>query len=171
MDWIAKKRSIVPDSDSLDQGPVAAMETQGPTVHLDQYVDPNPTNPSQETVSQTAPPDIHDVPQENVHHCVDVVNAVQHEPVDVDVDTHSELSESESSSDTESENLPALPIFPVKPENHCFNIACLKPEIEVPDGLKKCTRCKFATYCSRECQAQHWKMHKAGCGKISSGEL
>ena len=171
-DWIARKRRI--SSDGLDQGTAVAMEGQGPTVHLDQPTpaDPNPPQP-QETVSQTSPSVIHDVPQDNVHHFVEVVNAVQHGPVDVAVDVHHELSESESSSDTDSEILPVdLPVLPVKPEEHyCFNITCFKSEIEVPGGLKKCTRCKFATYCSRECQAQHWKMHKAGCGKISSGEL
>ena len=28
---------------------------------------------------------------------------------------------------------------------------------------KVCTRCKETRYCSRECQAAHWKAHKVGC--------
>lgn len=28
---------------------------------------------------------------------------------------------------------------------------------------KKCSKCRQAWYCSRECQTQHWKVHKACC--------
>ena len=49
--------------------------------------------------------------------------------------------------------------------NHCFNLKCSKPETEVPGGLKRCTRCKIAVYCSRDCQAKHWKDHRSTCGK------
>ncbi len=41
-------------------------------------------------------------------------------------------------------------------ENICFNTACLVPESQVPGGLKKCTRCNFAKYYGRNCQAEHW---------------
>ena len=27
----------------------------------------------------------------------------------------------------------------------------------------KCTRCKLATYCNRDCQSAHWKAHKPAC--------
>mmetsp|Transcript_13154 Transcript_13154/g.40502 ORF Transcript_13154/g.40502 Transcript_13154/m.40502 type:complete len:161 (+) Transcript_13154:314-796(+) len=28
---------------------------------------------------------------------------------------------------------------------------------------RKCARCKVANYCSRDCQARHWDVHKATC--------
>lgn len=31
--------------------------------------------------------------------------------------------------------------------------------------LKKCAGCHLVSYCSRECQKEHWKGHKAECGK------
>ncbi len=33
----------------------------------------------------------------------------------------------------------------------------------IPGGLKKCTRCSVARYCSRECQAKTWSIHKTAC--------
>ena len=49
------------------------------------------------------------------------------------------------------------------PVNRCFNFECMIPEPHVPGGLKKCTRCNVAMYCSRDCQAQHWRLHRSGC--------
>lgn len=34
-------------------------------------------------------------------------------------------------------------------------------------GLKKCSGCAYAHYCSRECQAADWKKHKLVCTKIA----
>ena len=51
--------------------------------------------------------------------------------------------------------------------DRCFNFYCMKPATEVPGGLKKCTRCYIAEYCSRNCQAAHWKAaHRTVCGKF-----
>ena len=50
-------------------------------------------------------------------------------------------------------------------ENFCFNLQCLRPESYVHGGLKKCSRCSIAMYCSRECQAEHWRIHRTACGK------
>jgi len=49
--------------------------------------------------------------------------------------------------------------------NRCFNLNCLKPETSVPGGLKRCTGCKIAVYCCRDCQANHWGIHRSACGK------
>ena len=50
-------------------------------------------------------------------------------------------------------------------ENICFNLQCLRQESYVHGGLKKCSRCSIAMYCSRECQAEHWRIHRTACGK------
>ena len=42
---------------------------------------------------------------------------------------------------------------------HCEN--CKK------DATKRCSKCKSVWYCSRECQVQNWKDHKATCIIIS----
>ena len=54
-----------------------------------------------------------------------------------------------------------------KHENVCYNSQCALPEAHVQGGLKKCTRCSEALYCSKECQAQHWNQHRTSCGKTS----
>ena len=40
-------------------------------------------------------------------------------------------------------------------------VACYKP------STKKCGRCNLARYCSRECQAEHWKSHKKSCKAVA----
>ena len=42
----------------------------------------------------------------------------------------------------------------------CWNC---KGVASVHSALKKCTNCKKATYCGRECQILHWKSHKGSC--------
>lgn len=38
--------------------------------------------------------------------------------------------------------------------------------------MLKCGRCEAATYCSKECQKQHWKTeHKHGCGTFKKQPL
>ena len=44
----------------------------------------------------------------------------------------------------------------------CMNNLCNEK------GLKRCTRCEAAQYCSKECQQDHWKRHKKCCKMISS---
>ncbi len=43
----------------------------------------------------------------------------------------------------------------------CF--CCGKPKPFCPDGLKKCTRCFSAFYCSRVCQGLDWHRHRLVC--------
>ncbi|EUC55442.1 MYND finger protein [Rhizoctonia solani AG-3 Rhs1AP] len=38
----------------------------------------------------------------------------------------------------------------------------------VQSDLKRCSKCKKATYCSKECQIAHWKTHKLSCSKPSA---
>lgn len=44
-------------------------------------------------------------------------------------------------------------------EEQCSNPKCQT----LSTNLKKCTRCYKASYCNRECQSQHWKIHKKEC--------
>ncbi|EIW52895.1 uncharacterized protein TRAVEDRAFT_53328 [Trametes versicolor FP-101664 SS1] len=41
------------------------------------------------------------------------------------------------------------------------------------EGLMNCSRCHGATgaYCSKECQAAHWKIHKPVCKPLEAGEV
>jgi len=39
---------------------------------------------------------------------------------------------------------------------------CEAPQCTTP-GMSRCTRCKVTYYCSRSCQATHWKVHKLVC--------
>jgi hypothetical protein len=34
---------------------------------------------------------------------------------------------------------------------------------DASERFKQCSRCKVAYYCSRECQKEHWKIHKKEC--------
>jgi hypothetical protein len=46
---------------------------------------------------------------------------------------------------------------------------CYNPQCSIPGGrlerskTKCCSRCRCATYCSRECQVANWKRHKPDC--------
>ncbi|KAF9201719.1 hypothetical protein BGZ49_008072 [Haplosporangium sp. Z 27] len=50
---------------------------------------------------------------------------------------------------------------------------CVHPDCCIPERdevkLKKCSRCKKATYCSQTCQTAHWKEHKKECQASDTG--
>ena len=49
----------------------------------------------------------------------------------------------------------------------CFNLQCRHPERRVERSkLRCCSRCRGATYCSRECQAANWSVHKELCDEV-----
>ena len=35
-------------------------------------------------------------------------------------------------------------------------------------GSRRCSRCKVARYCSKECQTAAWKQHKKQCSSVST---
>jgi len=47
--------------------------------------------------------------------------------------------------------------------SECNNPNCQSLRLN-PD-LMRCTRCKIAQYCSRECQREHWSIHKQVCSR------
>ena len=48
--------------------------------------------------------------------------------------------------------------------SECWFPAC--SAFGLPRKLKKCTRCSVALYCNKDCQAQHWPIHRLFCGRV-----
>ena len=44
----------------------------------------------------------------------------------------------------------------------CDNPGCTQEKVRM-DKPSRCSRCKVAIYCSRNCQVAHWKVHKQSC--------
>lgn len=43
---------------------------------------------------------------------------------------------------------------------------------KLSEKLQKCAGCELATYCSKDCQRQHWRAgHKSGCRSFSKPRL
>jgi hypothetical protein len=51
--------------------------------------------------------------------------------------------------------------------NSTAKAGCANPGCSKTDNLKNCSRCKQVQYCSRECQAAHWKNGHKGCCKAN----
>lgn len=52
----------------------------------------------------------------------------------------------------------------------CRKCNKMEHDVEFQKGLMKCSRCKSAFYCSRECQVADWKRHKKICLPVSKNE-
>jgi hypothetical protein len=65
----------------------------------------------------------------------------------------------------ESKDLCMLPILPISEALSLFKYTTNTCWVCANDGLKKCSICKEASYCSRECQTIHWPQHKLSCKK------
>ena len=50
--------------------------------------------------------------------------------------------------------------------HHCFNMVIRDKSGKPTSTLLKCSACKFARYCSRDCQKKAWPMHKKECMAI-----
>lgn len=44
---------------------------------------------------------------------------------------------------------------------------CERTSAETERTLQRCARCKTVFYCSRDCQRQHWKIHKRVCKELA----
>ncbi len=54
-------------------------------------------------------------------------------------------------------------LYTASPLTRCANPRCDELEVKVK-VFAKCSRCKKVAYCSRGCQADHWKLsHKKRC--------
>ena len=84
-----------------------------------------------------------------------------------DLDTSSQAdSDTSSHTDSDTEGCNNLleeehRVAPPTLGTQCF--CCGKPKPFCPDGLKKCTRCFSAFYCSRVCQGLDWHRHRLIC--------
>ncbi len=84
-----------------------------------------------------------------------------------DSDTSSQVDlDTSSHSDSDTKGLNSLleeerRVVPPTLDTQCF--CCGKPKPFCPDGLKKCTRCFSAFYCSRVCQGLDWHRHRLVC--------
>lgn len=57
----------------------------------------------------------------------------------------------------------------IKKMGWCNNPTCSHPYRMVERStMLSCTRCRWAHYCSQECQTQHWKIHKKICCDVSA---
>ena len=59
----------------------------------------------------------------------------------------------------------------------CQNCGCPDPALNAlvfsPSGentLSRCAKCKVAVYCTRACQAMHWRTHKQECRTVEGRE-
>ena len=51
---------------------------------------------------------------------------------------------------------------------YCSHYRCRLSEVDIlPTKMSRCAMCKEARYCSRECQKQHWPIHKGNCKQIA----
>ncbi|OJA14610.1 hypothetical protein AZE42_07966 [Rhizopogon vesiculosus] len=45
----------------------------------------------------------------------------------------------------------------------CANMDAMKYKVCPKQGTKACSACKLVSYCSKECQRNHWRIHKHDC--------
>lgn len=59
------------------------------------------------------------------------------------------------------ESIPSVYVLSNSVRGHCCDFCFVKSE-----DLHRCSKCKFARYCNRECQKSAWKDHKTECERI-----
>ena len=61
------------------------------------------------------------------------------------------------------ESTPSVYVLSNSVRGQCCDFCFVKSE-----DLQRCSKCKFARYCNRECQKSAWKDHKTECERILS---
>ena len=170
--WRAnKRRELAPDCPVPEVQTTVTVESQVPAnVPLDQS-DPRSASKLPETVQLSVDSSL------DAALCDKLPETVNSPPCSVQIPSSQKSQMTSFEQDmfnrifADSETDPDDPDFDMFCTERCFNFKCMKPGKKVKDGLKKCTRCKVAQYCSRKCQAEHWHMHKTGCKNMAAGLL
>ena len=59
---------------------------------------------------------------------------------------------------------------PLPSERERWCAACFKQAPPAPASLLRCSKCKWARYCSRSCQASDWPHHKHECPALAAAD-
>ena len=54
------------------------------------------------------------------------------------------------------------------PDRASFEVRCTYCKKAKHDDLKKCSQCRKVSYCSKQCQKNHWSEHKLACSAAST---
>ncbi|KAG2123462.1 hypothetical protein DEU56DRAFT_48468 [Suillus clintonianus] len=74
-----------------------------------------------------------------------------------EIDTSNPEQVFENLRDTLKPDFPPLDVLP------CANVQVAQFKACPKQGTKACSACKLVSYCSKECQKNHWRIHKCDC--------
>eukprot|EP00966_Prymnesium_polylepis_P273912 6327493-Prymnesium_polylepis.1 len=59
---------------------------------------------------------------------------------------------------------------PLPSERERWCVGCFAQAPAAPATLLRCSKCKWARYCSRACQTSDWKRHRRECPVLSAAK-